>query len=51
MSWKRFWTITAVCLALMVLAIMLVLDGGDINDPDFMCRFGMRRSSWVCDQS
>jgi len=51
MSWKRFWMIMAVCLALMVLLIVLVLDGGDINDPEFMCRFGMGRSSWVCGQS
>ncbi|MBD8044758.1 hypothetical protein H9638_13165 [Arthrobacter sp. Sa2BUA2] len=53
MSRKRFWIITAVFLVLMMLAIVLVLvlDGGSINDPDFMCRFGMGRSSWVCDQS
>ncbi|MGW9403993.1 hypothetical protein ACWGQ2_08500 [Arthrobacter sp. NPDC055585] len=49
MSWKRFWAIMAVCLALMVLAIFFMLDGGDINDPEFMCRFGMGRRSWVCD--
>ena len=48
MSWKRFWAIMAVCLALMVLAIFFMLDGGDINDPEFMCRFGMGRRSWVC---
>lgn len=48
-SWKRFWAIMAVCLALMVLAIFLMLDGGDINDPEFMCRFGPGRRSWVCD--
>jgi len=51
MSWKRFWIIMAVSMALMVLGIILALDGGDINDPEFMCRFGMGRSSWVCDQS
>ena len=42
-NWKRFWAITAVCLAIMVLVIVLLLDGGDINDPEFMCRFGMGR--------
>ncbi|MBF4992574.1 hypothetical protein ITX31_00410 [Arthrobacter gandavensis] len=50
MSWRRFWIITAVCVALVVLAIILLLDGDDINDPEFMCRFGMDRRS-VCDQS
>lgn len=50
MSWKRFWAIMAVCLAPMVLAIVLLLDGGDINDPAFMCRIGMGHRSSVCDQ-
>lgn len=50
-NWKRFWIIVAVCLALMVLGIFLMLDGGDINDPEFMCRLGMGRSSWVCGPS
>ena len=50
-NWKRFWMIMAVCLALMVLAIILLLDGGDINDPEFMCRIGMGHRSSVCDQS
>ena len=49
MIWKRFWIIMAVCLALMALAVFLVLDGRDINDPEFMCSFGMGRSSWVCE--
>lgn len=50
MSWKRFWAIMAVCVALMVLVVVLVLDGGDINDPEFMCRFGLGRRSSGCDQ-
>ena len=50
MNWRRFWMITAVCVALMVLGVILLLDGGDINDPEFMCRFGMGRRSSVCDQ-
>ena len=49
-NWRRFWMITAVCVALMVLGVILLLDGGDINDPEFMCRFGMGRRSSVCDQ-
>lgn len=48
-NWKRFWVITAVCVAFMVLVIVLLLDGGDINDPEFMCRFGMGRRSSACD--
>ncbi|UPO76354.1 hypothetical protein [Arthrobacter sp. Helios] len=43
-SWKRFWVFMAVALTFLIsLVVLLAINEGGINDPDFMCQLGIGR--------